>query len=398
MKKILIVTHSMELGGAERALLGLLNNIDYENYSVDLFLERHTGELLEYIPKKVKLLKENPAYACMAVPVIQVIKKGKLSVAFGRFVGKKKAVDFIEKNNISDGSSVFINYSQKYTVKYMPMISNYEYDLAISFLTPHYFVSQKTKAQKKIAWIHTDYSAVELDEKSELEMWNMYDKIISISNEVSNSFLKIFPSLREKIVVIPNLHPEAFIKDMAEDKIPADEMTCDEIKLLSVGRFCYAKNFDNLPFVCKELIEVHKLNVKWYIIGYGTDTDLINKNIALAGMQENVIILGKKENPYPYIKKCDFYIQPSRYEGNAVTVNEALILGKKVVITDYSTSSSQINNGVDGVIVPLENKLCAKGIADFINNEKLQNEIEENILKTDFSNSEKIDEFYKLMR
>ncbi len=398
MKKILIATHSMELGGAERALLGLLNNIDYDNYSVDLFLERHTGELLGFIPEKVKLLKEKTAYACMAVPASQVIKKGQFAVALGRFKGKKKAVEFIEKNNMKDGFDVLINYSQKYTVKYMPMISNEEYDLAISFLTPHYFVSEKTKAKTKIAWIHTDYSAIEIDKKSELEMWSAYDKIISISPDVSKSFLKIFPELSEKIEIIPNSHPQVFIKSQAQEFDPIDEMPDGEIKLLSIGRFCRAKNFDNLPFICKQLVEKYNLNVKWYIIGYGTDTELIMKNIALAKMQDKVIILGKKENPYPYIKRCDFYVQPSRFEGNAVTVNEALILGKKAIITDYSTAKSQINNGVDGVIVPLDNELCAKGIADFVNNKQLQSVIESNILNADFSNSEKISEIYKFMR
>ena len=399
MKKILIVTHSMELGGAERALLGLLNNIDYNEVRVDLFLERHMGELYEFIPESVNLLPENPAYACMAVPAVQVLKKMKFGVALGRYIGKKKADEFIKKNNLTDGTGVLLEYSQKHTVRFMPMISDEEYDLVISFLTPHYFAAEKTKGKKKVAWIHTDYSAIEIDKSSELEMWDRFDKIVSISHEVSNSFLKTFPELESKLTVIPNMHPEAFIKAKADEFIPSDEMPDDgAIRFLSVGRFCTAKNFDNLPFICKELVEAFGVNVKWYIIGYGTDTELVESNIRKAGMENNVIILGKKSNPYPYIKRCDFYIQPSRYEGNAVTVNEALILQKPVVITEYSTARSQINHGVDGVIVPLENKSCAKGIAAFIRDAELQQKIKTNIADTDFSNAEYIEELYKLMR
>lgn len=399
VKKILIVTHSMELGGAERALLGLLNNIDYNKVSVDLFLERHAGELFEYIPPKVNLLPENPAYACMAVPASQVFKKLKFGVALGRYIGKKKADEFIRGNNLSDGTAVVLEYSQKYVVKFMPMISDEEYDLVISFLTPHYFAAEKAKGKMKIAWIHTDYSVVEIDRGSELQMWNKFDTIISISPEVSKSFLKTFPELKNKIAVIPNMHPEAFIKGKAQEFTPEDEMPDDDsLCFLSVGRFCTAKNFDNLPFICKELIETHGIKVKWYIIGYGTDTELIKSNIRKAGMENNVIILGKKSNPYPYIRQCDFYIQPSRYEGNAVTVNEALILGKPVVITDYSTARSQINHGVDGVIVPLENKACAAGIAGFINDKELQEKIKTNIAAKDFSNAQYVEELYKLMR
>lgn len=399
MKKILIVSHAMELGGAERALLGLLNNIDYSAFSVDLFLERHTGELLDHIPSKVNILPEKPAYSCMAVPASLVLRRMQFGVALGRYIGKKKADKFVSCNGVSDSADVLINYSQKYTVQFMPVISREKYDLVISFLTPHYFAAEKTKGEVKVAWIHTDYSAVEIDRQSELQMWDKYDRIISISNEVTESFLKILPELKSKITVIPNMHPAEFIKDKADEFVPEDEMPCDgAIKLLSIGRFCPAKNFDNLPFICKELVEVYGLNVRWYIIGYGTDTGLIEDNIKKAGMEKNVIILGKKSNPYPYIKRCDFYIQPSRYEGNAVTVNEALILSKKVVITNYSTSSGQINNGVDGVIVPLDNKACAKGIAEFINNPQLQQEIESNISSLDFSNAEMIKELYNLMR
>lgn len=399
MKKILIVSHAMELGGAERALLGFLGNIDYTRFSVDLFLERHTGELLGFIPQKVNILPENASYSCMAVPASQVLKKKKPGVALGRFIGKRQADRFIKENSVRDGSDVLINYSQKYTVNFMPEISDKEYDLVISFLTPHYFAAEKAKGKVKVAWIHTDYSAIEIDKKSELEMWNMYDRIVSISDEVTKSFLSVFPELEEKIMVVPNMHPADFIKAKADEFVPHDEMPDDGVlNLLSIGRFCCAKNFDNLPYICKMLVEDHGFDVRWYIIGYGTDAGLIEESIAKAGMEKNVIILGKKTNPYPYIKRCDFYLQPSRFEGNAVTVNEALILQKPVIITDYPTSAGQINNGVDGVIVPLENELCSKGIADFINNPQLQETIRSNLSAADYSNSESIKDIYKLMR
>ena len=91
MKNILIIGHCMEIGGAERALLGLLNAFDYDRYNVDLFLLRHTGELMEYIPERVNLLPENRHYASVAVPLSQVIKNRAFAVVLGRYIGKKKA-------------------------------------------------------------------------------------------------------------------------------------------------------------------------------------------------------------------------------------------------------------------------------------------------------------------
>lgn len=274
----------------------------------------------------------------------------------------------------------------------MPMISEKEYDVVISFLTPHYFAAEKTKAKKKIAWIHTDYSYIDIDVDSELEMWGKYDSIIAISDKVRDAFLKKFPSLEGRISVIENIHPAELIRSQslafsAEEEMPEDGNT----RLLSVGRYCDAKNFDNVPEICSLMS-----SVKWYIIGYGQDEELIKSRIAKFGMQDRVILLGKKMNPYPYFRACDFYVQPSRYEGNAVTVNEALILGKPVAITNYATAQSQINDGVDGVIVPLENGECAEGLTSFINDSALREKILGNIKNTDFSRSAEINKLYEL--
>ena len=398
MKSILIITHTMELGGAERALLGLLNNIDYDNYSVDLFLERHFGELLAFIPEKVNLLPENPAYASLGVPAAQVIKNKKFLIAAGRYIGKKKSEKFNLAAGYSSGADVNINYSYKYTCPFMPEISDKEYDLVISFLTPHYFAAEKAKGKMKIAWIHTDYKSIEIDKKSEEKMWEKFDKIISISGEVTKNFIEVFPQFSNKIIEVPNMHPADFINKESLKFEPLDEMPQGSIRLLSIGRYCVAKNFDNVPFICRDLIEKYSLDVKWYIIGYGTDEALIRSKIKETGMENSVILLGKKDNPYPYIKLCDFYVQPSRFEGNAVTVNEALILGKKVIVTNYDTAKSQVENGVDGVIVPLENSLCADGIAAYIRDEEKQKKIIRNVCEKDYSNASGINKIYELMR
>ena len=143
MKRILIVSHAMELGGAERSLLGLLESIDYTRYSVDLFLLRHCGELLSLIPPQVRLLEEKKAYAALAVPVSQALCRGRLGVVLGRAAGKMLARRYIARHGIGTENEVELEYSHKYTRVCMPKISAVTYDLAISFLTPHYFVAEK---------------------------------------------------------------------------------------------------------------------------------------------------------------------------------------------------------------------------------------------------------------
>lgn len=397
MKRILIFSHAMELGGAERALLGLLENIDYSRCQVDLFLMRQTGELLQYLPEEVNLLPEIPQYASLAVPIGQVVRRGQFLVAAGRAVGKLMAAGSVCRGRFPSDNGVALEYSHKYTAVCMPKVGNGRYDLAVSFLTPHYFVSQKVQAQKKAAWIHTDYTKIKVDVKSELKMWAAYDYIISISEAVSQSFLKVFPSLRDKLIVIENLMPVKSIREQAEEFSAKKEMPDDGTrKLLSIGRFCAAKNFDNVPDICRRILQ-RGINVRWYLIGFGSDEALIQRKIVECGMEEHIVILGKKTNPYPYIKACDLYVQPSRYEGNSVSVHEAQILGKPVVITDYTTSASQLEDGIDGIIVPMDNNKCAEGIIQLLNDKQYEKLLIANCEERDYSGHDRIEIFYKLL-
>lgn len=169
------------------------------------------------------------------------------------------------------------------------------------------------------------------------------------------------------------------------------------MKLLSIGRFTEAKNYDNVPDIARRMISHGIRDLKWYIIGYGGDEPLIRRKIKEAGMEEHVILLGKRENPYPYIKACDIYVQPSRYEGKSITVREAQILCKPVVVTAYPTAASQIHNGVDGVIVPMDNEGCARGIAAFIADTQMQERITENLSRGDYANASEVNKIYKLL-
>lgn len=397
VKKILIFSHAMEIGGAERALIGLLETIDTTKYQVDLFLMRHEGELLKYIPEGIRLLPESKQYSCMAIPFGKVLKRGCFGVAAGRFLGKQKAARRVKELGLTGENDVALEYSHKFTVPFLPMVSRETYDLAISFLTPHYYVAQKVKSKKKIAWIHTDYSIVATDRESQRNMWDAYDWIASISERVTEGFLKAFPELEKKILLIPNIMPVRYLDSMTKAFSAEQEMPMDgSIRLLSVGRFCSAKNFDNVPDICRRLREVGH-NVKWYLIGFGGSEALIRQKIMEAGMEREVIILGKKENPYPYIAACDLYVQPSRYEGKCVSVIEAQILHKPVVIAAYATSGSQLRDGYDGVIVPMDNAGCAEGIAAVLRDPALQQRLMENTKKQDYTNSKEIEKIYQLL-
>ena len=397
--RIFIAMHYMEIGGAETALIGLLNALDPNRVDVDLFLYDHRGEMMQFIPEWINLLPQIPKYSVLERPIVELVKRGFWGIAAGRLWAKyiskvayKRSGSKLENNGGLDKMS-------KCTAPLLPRINqSVTYDLAISFLTPHRIVAEKVKAKKKIAWIHTDYTRVWVDAEDELKVWQKYDYVASISGDVTNTFLQVFPSLAPKIVEIENILSPSFVRKRAELQDVDKEIRHEgAITLLSVGRFSDAKNYDNVPDICKRLINETKLNIKWYIIGYGGDEALIRKKIKEAGMEEHVILLGKRSNPYPYIKNCDIYVQPSRYEGKSVTVREAQMLCKPVVVTNYPTAPSQIRSGIDGVIVPMDNEGCANGLAEVICDKPLQERIIAHLKTHDYGNESEVEKIYTLI-
>lgn len=397
--RIFIAMHYMEIGGAETALVGLLNALDPARVDVDLFLYDHRGEMMQFIPEWVNLLPQIHKYSVLERPIVELVKRGFWGIAAARMWAKRISKVAYKRSGSKLENNGGLDKMSKCTTPLLPKINpSMTYDLAISFLTPHRIVAEKVKAKKKIAWIHTDYTRVWVDAEEELKVWQKYDYVASISGDVTNTFLQVFPSLAPKIVEIENILSPSFVRKRAElEDTDKEFRQTDKISLLSIGRYSEQKNYDNVPDICKRLIGKTKLNIKWYIIGYGGDEALIRQKIKEAGMEEHVILLGKRSNPYPYIKACDIYVQPSRYEGKSVTVREAQMLCKPVVVTNYPTAPSQIRSGVDGVIVPMDNEGCANGLAEVICDKPLQERIIAHLKTHDYGNESEVEKIYTLI-
>ena len=416
--KILIAMHYMELGGAEMALLGLLQSVDPTRVEVDVFVYAHRGELMHYISEecgvrseechivpRFRLLPEIEAYAMLEEPIALLIKKGYWRLALARLWGRLEDKRYLKRNVKGLESNAHVVFQQHRTVKCLPKINpEVEYDLAISFLTPHYIVLDKVRAKKKLGWIHTDYTNVFINREMELRMWERLDVISSISPDVSAKFVEVFPSLKNKIIDIENILSPRFIRQRGQEPCPVFEQD-HSLKLLTIGRYSKAKKMEDIPYLCRRLVddiskseEFEGRNVKWYIIGYGSPEieQQVRDEIRKEGMEEHVILLGKQSNPYPYIRTCDIYVQPSRYEGKSITVREAQILCKPVIVTHYPTAPSQVQDGVDGVIVPLEREACAEAMIKVIKDEKLLSSLTEYLSEHDYGNESEIEKIYKL--
>lgn len=392
--KILITVFDMEIGGIERSLINMLESFDYEKYEVDLFICHHSGDFLSLIPEKVNLLPQIPNYTVFRKSMICCLKEGHYSALFIRLLSKVIAGMKARLRNLKEGSGyIQMQLDLKFTSYVLPKLKK-NYDLAISYAWPHDIVANKVEAAKKIAWIHTDYSELEIDNEIDLAVWSKFDAIASISDACTEAFIKTYPSLEDKIKQIENITSPTFIKKMADDPSQFNESDQGAFHIVSVGRLSYVKGFDMAVKALRLLHDKGLTQIKWFIVGYGGFEAELRQLIAENQLEDSFVLLGKKINPYPYIKNCDLYVQPSRYEGKAVTVTEAQILGKPIVITNYPTAGSQVEDGSDGILCELSVDGIAEGIELLYQNSEIRNALINNLKNKDYSNTYELDKLY----
>lgn len=396
MKKVLITSYDLEIGGVERSLISMLNNFDYENYQVDLLLYSHTGDFMYLIPDNVNLLSENKSYKFCRQSIKELILSGRIGLSGGRIAANLISKIIEKNNNITESGYLQMQLIWKYCISFLPCVDK-EYDIAISYLWPHDLVAKKVKAKKKIAWIHTDYSKLWIEERMDVPIWEQFENIVSISEDVSNAFLLKYPSLKNKIILIENITSPEFIKKLSNELINDFNFKSDDFNILSVGRLCHAKGYDNAIKALRRLHDRELTNIKWHVVGYGSDEEMLRGLIKEYGLEDSFILHGKKINPYPYIKACDLYIQPSRYEGKAVTVSEAKILGKAVLITNYTTAHSQLEHGLDGYITELSIDGIVEGVLLLYSDDILRMKLARKAQEIDYQNKTELNKLYKLL-
>ena len=393
--RLFINMHYMELGGAERALLGLLNALDTNKVDVDLFLNQHTGAFMSLIPSKINLLPENPTYSAIERPMKEILLEGHLGVFWGRLIGKIKYKRYLRSiGKRRDGSAT--QYVFDGVAPFLPSLMYLgHYDLAISFLDPPHIVQDKVDASIRMEWIHTDWSTVEVNAKLVESRWERNDYIVSISKAVTEQFLNRFPQFEEKILEIHNILSPSFVRSQALLKDGLCELNLEGVNLCSVGRIAYLKNFDNIPYIAK-IIKDRGIKFHWYVVGPGNH-ESIDETIRMIGVEDCVHLVGPKTNPYPWMKACDIYVQPSRYEGHSVTVREAQILGKPVIITNYPTAKSQVQDGVDGVVCKMNNNSIAEAVISLVNDQQKRDDLVTYLKTHDYGNEREVEKIYKIL-
>lgn len=387
----------MHLGGVERSLVSLLDSLTKTDVQVDLFLYDHSGDLLSQIPSSVNLLPPSAWYLALCLPLLHVLFSKQFTIGLSRLWSKMVP---LSRSLLGLKPGFLLPRSHRYSCPFLPKISG-EYDLVISFLTPHDVAVSRVNARKKVGWVHTDYKAIETGSVVSFEQkaWEKLDQIVAVSSDVADHFGEVFPELSNRVIVIENiLNPEIIRRRAAVSRVDAVEHSKSSgfICLCTVGRFSYAKGID---LAAKAACELKNKGIKfrWYVIGYGGDEPMLRKLIAELDIAEEFILVGGLENPYPHIKACDIYVQPSRYEGKCVSIREAQILGRPVLASNYPTAGSQIEHGVDGWIAPAGVDGLVDGIQLFSQDFKLREQIAKTAESRDYSNRSEVQKVLALL-
>lgn len=378
MKNILLMAINMNIGGTEKALLTMLNELPKEKYKVTVLLLEKYGGFLKQIPDWVEIRYVNEyknLKRYINQPPKTLIKE--LIVEKEYMNAFKLSLNYFLSKVTKD-----ISYYYKYLSRNIKDIEG-EYDIAVAYAGPMdfitYFVVNKIIAKKKIQWIHFDITKVGFNKKFAEKMYSKFDKIFVVSSEGKSKLDNLMPKLKNKTEVFFNIISSSFVNKMSnEGEGFTDDF--DGIRILTVGRLSKEKGQDlTIPVLDKLIEEGYK--VRWYCIGEGVIRKGLEEEIKNRNLVDSYILLGSKTNPYPFMKECDIYVQSSRHEGYCITLAEARCFNNPIITTKFTGASEQINDGKTGLIVNFNDDEMYKAIKRIITDKELMKSIKNNLEK-----------------
>lgn len=364
MKKVLFVINTLGVGGAERALLELLDSLDGEGYAVDLFVLLPRGEMAAQVPGHVRVLNrrldsrsvlDGAGRRALAREVLACFFRnggwlGKLGGVLRALPGmlrrRRVQPDKLLWRVVSDGAAR----------------PEGEYDAAVAWSEggAAYFVAEHVQAGKKLAVIHIDYEQSGYTRTLDQDCWARFQRIFLVSEEIRAPFLRVYPEYQDRVRELPNLVNQEKIRRRAREPGGFSD-GYGGLRLLSVGRLTYQKAFD-VAIDAMKLLKDAGYSVRWYVLGEGAQRGYLERKIAALGLQEEFLLLGTVGNPYPYYVQADVYVHATRFEGRSVAIQEALTLGCAVVVSDASGNRCQIVHDLDGMMCALEPEAVARTI------------------------------------
>lgn len=392
MKNILLVLPTLRMGGAEKSVVSLLKALDPQRVNVDLFLFEGGGVLRSEVPDWVNVIEADPVTRAMTLEIRNYLPD---LLKSGHFPAAADRVWMTVRSMLHRRFGFSPSFGWKYVKKHIPTLEKH-YDAAVGCLEgmTDFFVLDKVQADRKVGWIHTDMS-VRSNTSQDAEYYARFDAMATISDVCLNAFAKCFPEAGKKMCVIENIVlPEDVLK-----KANAAVPTCweeDRAHLITVGRLYYQKGIDVAARACR-ILKDRGLNLCWHVYGDGVMKEEISAYVEENELTDWFVLEGLTSNPYPYMKKADLLVQPSRVEGKSIVLDEAKILGKAIVVTNYPSVGDQITDRVTGLITGMEPEQIADGIELLLKDPELKARLEQNAAAEQNSSLRALEKFYQLI-
>lgn len=386
MKKLLLVNISLGFGGAEKSMVNLLHELPRDKYDIDILLFQPKGELIKQIPEYVHVLETPKALARLYAPLSQAGKYTPI-----KLVGTGLA--HIIKKGQKPRRMFRWNYFYKRFIKQLPG----KYDVAIAYVSGEvlFYVGDKVNADKKLVWVHNDYRAAQYSKEADKPYFEDMEAIISVSEECVNVLKEEFPEFESKILYLENITSSAAVKSQALE-FEVEEYKGSDCTILSVGRLSPQKGFD-MAIDAAAILKEKGINFHWFILGEGALQVQLLQQIQERAVGDCFTLLGTRRNPYPYIMNCTMLVQPSRYEGKSVVLDEAKILGTPIVATAYPTVTDQIQDGVEGIVTPMTPEGIAEGIQRMLTDHNLRKHIIRHLSNNEYGNVDEIEKYRKVI-
>jgi glycosyltransferase involved in cell wall biosynthesis len=368
-KKILFVINTLGRGGAEVAMFGLMKALSRAiPCEIHLYVMLGQGELIGRVPEGVRLLNRRyDARDVLSTGGRRALYGHILCKLFRRFSGLKN-LPYIVSNYRAmrrNGTVIPKNLLWKAVSDGTPPIKE-TYDLAIAFLegAATYYTVETVNARIKATFLHIDYVNAGYSRKLDHGCYSCFDRVCCVSDDVRKVFLSQYPELADSTKVFRNIiDPGEIIRRSREPEGFNDAFS--DIRIISLGRLVKQKSYE-IGIGAAKLLKQRGYNVRWYVFGEGEERHFLEEEIRRNGVEDSFFLMGPVDNPYPYLRQSQIYVQCSKYEGQSIAVREAKVLGLPVVLTRTSGNIDQITDKVDGLFVEPEPGSLARGIERLI--------------------------------
>ena len=341
MTRVLFVLDSLGLGGAEKELITLLAALPTKDLSIDLYLASARGELLDDVPAGVSVFEAAVAPRGL---IKRLMTAGllRLNELLGRPVHPAQlSWRFLSSN-------------------YQALREDYDVAIAYSQGFPTFFVATHVNARKKVAWVNTDYRSAGYRPRLDVGSYEKFDNIVCVSETALKIFEAQHPQTAEKLVMIRSFVDANEVRSLGGDESPFGSSVF--FNITTVGRLSQPKGLDILIDAATHLAS-SGLRFKWHVVGDGGLRSWLEAQVVEKGLVDFVVLHGAQSNPFPFMKFCDVYCQPSRFEGFARTVLEARAFATPIVVTDFQSARDQISDGENGLVVEANGAAVADALA-----------------------------------